>query len=48
MVCRTVHEHLRLLARLASALRGDAFRQVLARRPAAAEIVAALRREETV
>lgn len=48
MVCRTVHEHLRLLARLASALRNDAFRQVLARRPAAAEIVAALRREETV
>lgn len=48
MVCRTVHEHLRLLARLASVLRSDAFRQVLARRPAAAEIVAALRREETV
>ena len=47
MVCRTVHEHLKLLARLATALRSDAFRQVLAARPAQAEIVAALRREET-
>ena len=47
MVCRTVHEHLKLLARLATALRSDAFRQVLAARPAQTEIVAALRREET-
>jgi PTS system nitrogen regulatory IIA component len=48
MVSRTVHEHLKLLARLATALRSDAFRQVLAQRPAAAEIVAALRREGSV
>ncbi len=48
MVCRTVHEHLKLLASLATALRSEAFRQVLAARPAQAEIIAALRREETV
>lgn len=46
MVCRTVHEHLKLLARLATALRSEAFRGVLAQRAAPAEIVAALRREE--
>lgn len=46
MACRTVHEHLQLLARLATALRSEAFRQVLAQRAAAAEIIAALRREE--
>ena len=47
MACRTVHEHLKLLARLATALRSEAFRQVLARRAGPAEIIAALRREET-
>lgn len=46
MVCRTVHEHLRLLARLATVLRSDGFRQVLSQRPAAAEIIAAVQREE--
>jgi len=48
IVSRTVHEHLKLLASLARALRSEAFRQVLARRPAQAELVAALRREEAV
>jgi PTS system nitrogen regulatory IIA component len=48
MVCRTVHEHLKLLARLATVLRSDAFRQVLAQRATPGEIIAALRREETV
>lgn len=46
MACRTVHEHLKLLARLATTLRRDAFRQVLARRPEAEEILEAVRREE--
>jgi PTS system nitrogen regulatory IIA component len=48
MVSRTVHEHLKLLARLATALRCETFRQVLARRPPTEEIIAALRREESV
>lgn len=46
MACRTVHEHLKLLARLATTLRSDAFRQILAARPPQGEILAAVRREE--
>lgn len=46
MACRTVHEHLKLLARLATLLRSDAFRQVLTQRLPPVEIMAAVRREE--
>lgn len=46
MACPTVHVHLRLLARLASALCSDPFRQLLIRRAPAAEIIAALRHAE--
>ncbi|MFV2065576.1 MAG: PTS sugar transporter subunit IIA [Pirellulales bacterium] len=46
MICPTVHDHLQLLARLASLLTSDSFRALLARRAGQEEILRAVRREE--
>lgn len=46
MICPTVHEHLQLLARLASVLRRGDFRKLLSDRPDKTRLVAAVRAEE--
>jgi mannitol/fructose-specific phosphotransferase system IIA component (Ntr-type) len=46
MICPTVHDHLQLLARLASVLRQGSFRKLLSQRPDLETLVAAIRGEE--
>jgi nitrogen PTS system EIIA component len=46
MVSPTVHEHLQLLARLASVLRRDNFRKLLSERPDKTRLISAVRAEE--
>jgi mannitol/fructose-specific phosphotransferase system IIA component (Ntr-type) len=46
MVCSTVHEHLRLLAKLAGVLRDPGFRSFLHAKPQPQELFEAVRRQE--
>jgi len=46
MICPTVHDHLQLLARLASVLQHDGFRKLLAQRPDKNQLSEAIRIEE--
>jgi PTS system nitrogen regulatory IIA component len=46
MICPTVHDHLQLLARLASVLRREALRKLLAERPDKGELLPVIRAEE--
>lgn len=46
MICPTVHDHLQLLARLASVLRYNDFRQLLAERPGIEKLLESIRAKE--
>lgn len=46
MVCSTVHEHLRLLAKLAGVLREESFRRFLRTKPGQGELLEEVRRRE--
>jgi nitrogen PTS system EIIA component len=48
MICPTVHEHLQLLARLASVLHSSDFRHLLASRPDLTRLISAIRAAEAM